>query len=250
MKPMENKIISKWQADEKRPVLRFSPYAWAKLLYFRDKGRTEIGGFGITEAGDLLHITDFITVKQNVTSISVSFEDNAVADLFDQQVDMAKRPEQFARIWVHSHPGDSPEPSLTDEDTFKRVFGSCDWALMFIIAKDDSVYARLSFNTGPKAQIMLPVRIDFTREFNGTEVAFWEKEFKENIQPIVFNSIIDKKKESSTIQPSICEFDEPILPTEWLEEFERMEPAERQFIIDELSVRPELWNQDEGVMYI
>jgi hypothetical protein len=29
-----------------------------------------------------------------------------------------------------------------------------------------------------------------------------------------------------------------------------MEPAERQFILDELSANPELWNQDEGVICI
>ena len=28
------------------PVLRFSPTAWAKLLFLRDAGDTEIGGFG------------------------------------------------------------------------------------------------------------------------------------------------------------------------------------------------------------
>jgi hypothetical protein len=31
-----------------KTVLRFSPTAWAKLLYFRDRGETEIGGFGVT----------------------------------------------------------------------------------------------------------------------------------------------------------------------------------------------------------
>ena len=30
------------------PVLRFSPTAWAKLLYFRDRSDTEVGGFGVT----------------------------------------------------------------------------------------------------------------------------------------------------------------------------------------------------------
>ena len=36
------------------PVLRFSPTAWGKLLYFRDHGETEIGGFAVTRPGDLL----------------------------------------------------------------------------------------------------------------------------------------------------------------------------------------------------
>jgi len=32
----------------RRPKLRFSPTAWAKLLFLRDRGPTEVGGFGIT----------------------------------------------------------------------------------------------------------------------------------------------------------------------------------------------------------
>ena len=34
--------------------LRLTPYAWAKLIYLRDLGETEVGGFGITAADDLL----------------------------------------------------------------------------------------------------------------------------------------------------------------------------------------------------
>ena len=95
--------------------MRFSPTAWAKLLYFRDKSDNEVGGFGITEADDLLCVREFITVKQEVTAVNVKFNDEAVADYFENQVDLGRKPEQFARIWLHSHPGSSPEPSIIDE---------------------------------------------------------------------------------------------------------------------------------------
>ena len=52
---------------------------------------------------------------------SVSFDDEAVADLFDTQVDAGRKPEQFARVWLHSHPGDSPRPSNTDEESAPDV---------------------------------------------------------------------------------------------------------------------------------
>ena len=68
------------------PVLRFLPTAWAKLLFFRDRGDTEIGGFGITKANDLLYVEDFVTVKQEATGASISFDDEAVADLFVRPV--------------------------------------------------------------------------------------------------------------------------------------------------------------------
>jgi len=35
-----------------------------------------------------------------------------------------------------------------------------------------------------------------------------------------------------------------------LDEFEKMEPAERQFILDELGERPDLWDEEGEVMYL
>ena len=36
------------------PSLRFTPTAWAKLLFLRDYGETEVGAFGIAAIDDLL----------------------------------------------------------------------------------------------------------------------------------------------------------------------------------------------------
>ena len=71
-----------WLDQESVPLttaLRFSPTAWAKLLYFRDKSPNEVGGFGITAPDDLLFIEELITVKQEVTCVSVKFDDEAVS---------------------------------------------------------------------------------------------------------------------------------------------------------------------------
>jgi len=150
----------------RQPVLRFSPTAWAKLLYFRDKSANEVGGFGITKPDDLLSVEDFVTVEQNVSSVTVHFIDESVGQFFDQQVDLGRKPEQFARVWLHTHPGNSPEPSITDEETFKRVFGNCQWSVMAIVAQDNSTYARLSFNTGPGGDILIPTAVDYGVDFD------------------------------------------------------------------------------------
>ena len=47
------------------PTLRFLPSAWAKLLFLRDYGDTEVGGFGITAADDLLLIEDVQDLVDN-----------------------------------------------------------------------------------------------------------------------------------------------------------------------------------------
>ena len=95
-------------------MLRFSPTTWAKLLFMRDLTDNEVAGFGVTDADDLLFVKEFVIIKQQVTCVSFIFDDQAVADFFEEQVDLGRKPEQFARIWLHSHPGDSPQPSTTD----------------------------------------------------------------------------------------------------------------------------------------
>ncbi len=165
------------------PSLRFTPTAWAKLLFMRDYGDTEIGGFGIAASDDLLLVEDVQLVKQVCSWAHVAFDDESVADFFDQQVDARRRPEQFGRIWVHTHPGDCPRPSMTDEETFDRVFGRSDWAVMFILACEGQSYARLRFNVGPRADIEIPVSVDYMRTFGGCDPDSWDCEYLTNVQP-------------------------------------------------------------------
>ena len=165
------------------PILRFSPTAWAKLLFLRDYGETEVGGFAIASQEDLLLIEDVQLVKQVCSWAHVAFDDSSVADFFDQQVDTGRKPEQFARIWLHTHPGDCPLPSMTDEETFERVFGRAEWALMFILAQGGKTFARLRFNVGPGVSLNVRVRIDYTRPFDGCELAEWEQAYLANVQP-------------------------------------------------------------------
>lgn len=159
-------------------MLRFSPTAWAKLLFLRDLGPTEIGGFGISGADDLLHVADWQLVRQTCTSVSVLFDDEAVADFFDQQVDTGLALQRFSRLWIHTHPGACPQPSLTDEKTFSRVFGKMDWAVMFILAQGGATYARLSFNAGPRASIEVPVEVDFSKDFPASNFSAWRHDYE------------------------------------------------------------------------
>ena len=167
---------------QRRQQIRFTPYAWAKLIYLRDIGNTEVGGFGISNVHDLLLIEDIVLLKQVCTSVSVEFVDESVADFFEQQVDEGRRPDQFARIWIHTHPGYSASPSGTDEETFKRCFGSVDWAVMFILSQTGQTYARLQFNVGPGSNRQLALAIDYRHEFDGTDHCHWHREYAETVQ--------------------------------------------------------------------
>jgi hypothetical protein len=163
------------------PPLRLTPYAWAKLLFLRDAGPTEIGGFGISAASNLLLVEDFCLVKQCCSVATVRFDDESVADFFDEQVDQGLAPERFGRVWVHTHPGSSPLPSVTDEETFARCFGGTDWSLMLILACGGKTYARLRFGVGPKASLILPIEIDFGAAGPPMDHATWEQEYRDNV---------------------------------------------------------------------
>jgi hypothetical protein len=180
---MKTNLKMKTETVARRPtVLRFSPTAWSKLLLLRDAGDTEIGAFGISSPDDLLFVEDIQLVAQTCTWVHVEFDDEAVANFFDDQVDAGRRPESFGRLWLHTHPGNSPEPSGTDELTFSRVFGRSDWAVMFILARGGQTYARLRYNVGPGAEFKLPVEVDFSRPFNATSFDAWKDEYLTNVQ--------------------------------------------------------------------
>ena len=178
----KNQKTNETTKRQRPATLRFSPTAWAKLLCLRDLGDTEIGGFGISAADDLLFVEDVQLVAQACTWVHVEFNDDAVADFFDRQVDAGVRPERFGRIWVHTHPGNSPDPSLTDEATFARVFGRSDWAVMFILARGGQTYARLRYNVGPGADLKLPVEVDYGRPFAGSSCDAWDNEYDANVR--------------------------------------------------------------------
>ena len=180
---MNKKLYKKRRrrAQLKRPALRFSPTAWAKLLFLRDYGPTEVGGFGIAETDDPLLVTDVQLVTQACTSVSVQFDDGAVADFFDREVDHGLLPSQFARIWIHTHPGESAEPSGVDENTFARVFGASDWSIMFILAQFGETYARLQFSAGPAGELLIPVQVDYGQSFAASAEAAWEAEYQANV---------------------------------------------------------------------
>jgi proteasome lid subunit RPN8/RPN11 len=140
-----------------------------------------VGGFGVCNADDLLLVEDIMLVKQEVSMASVEFDDNSVADFTDRMVDEGFTIEQFARIWVHTHPGDSPNPSWTDEATFERVFGRNPWAVMLIVAQDNSTYCRLRFNAGPGGEVELPSYVSYKKPFLGSNVEAWDEEYLANV---------------------------------------------------------------------
>jgi hypothetical protein len=150
-------------------------------LFLRDAGSTEVGGFGVAATEDPLLVTDLALVEQHCSIVTVAFDDVAVAQYFDEQVDRGLHPAQFSRIWVHTHPGNCALPSLTDEKTFERVFGRTDWVVMFILACGGNTYCRLQYNRGPRGALEPEVEIDYSLPFAGSNQEDWEIEYRAKV---------------------------------------------------------------------
>ncbi len=259
VKNKERKIVmknkKKNQQKYQRPSLRFSPTAWAKLRFCRDMTDNEVGGFGITQAEDLLFVTDFVLVKQKVTAVSVSFEDESVADFFEDQVEAGRQPEQFARLWLHTHPGNSPEPSMTDEETFTRVFGTCDWSIMCIVAQNGNTHAKLRFNVGPGGEVKIPVCVDYNYEFDAADFEVWKQQYKANVIEDHTFSLIGKSRSTSEKQEDKTDifggndFEETSVfaSQDLLGEIDSMEPMEREIFMEELAIRSDFWDESEVI---
>jgi len=143
----------------------------------------EIGGFGISDADDPLHMVDFRLVKQEVAGASVDLEDEAVSEFLALISEEGLQPWQAMRIYIHTHPfaKSTPSPSGTDESTFATCFGNCSWAVMVIVGGSGDCYSRFKMNGYPGCWSPMDVCIDWAREFPGSNHPAWVEEFKANV---------------------------------------------------------------------
>jgi hypothetical protein len=195
----------------------------------RDLGDTEVGGFGVASAEDLLLVEEVRLVRQTCSGVSVAFDDASVADFFDEQVDRGLRPERFGRIWVHTHPGNWADPSATDEETFGRVFGRTDWAVMFILARGGQTHARLRFHVGPGGEMTIPVSVDYRRPFASSDHEGWKAEYLANVREEL--SVLREPEAPKT--PPVSNHNGPFEPfgadAEWLDEWPNLFEDVSQF---------------------
>ena len=112
--------------------LRFNLYAWRKMCFIRDLGSTEVSFLAVSRKDDLGLVVDVRMPYQTGHSAYTEFDESRLADFFEDMVDEGFHPEEFGRIWCHTHPGASASPSGKDENTFKTEFATTNWAIMFI----------------------------------------------------------------------------------------------------------------------
>ena len=137
------------------PVMVWDMLPYTKLLFMRDIGRSEVGGYAVTAKNDPLHVIDFFLVDQDSNAAFCKFSDIGVSD-FNMDMAMGLKGyadytgDNYLAIWVHTHPGDSAHPSGTDFNTFSSPsFTGRAWAVMFILSRGGQVSSRLRCNSSP-----------------------------------------------------------------------------------------------------
>lgn len=173
-------------------TLQFTPYAWSKLLYLRDKGNTEVSFFAVSRKESLDVVEDLFMPFQYGEWATTEFVEEKLPLFFDSMVDAGYHPEEFARIWCHTHPGTSASPSGKDESTFSSEFAGPNWAIMFIVGKEGATTCRLRYKCHPDLNHILPegssqelsVQIAWgknSKEISDTVRASWDAEYSERL---------------------------------------------------------------------
>jgi|GEM_PF-3064552 len=165
--------------------LTITPWAWSKIIYMRDRDKSEVSGFGISHPDDPLYIVDFKLVPQVNTGTFTEFLDKALANYLEDMVVSGTPPACCMRIWMHTHPGMGPSPSSHDEATFKRVNEASSWGVMLVVANDKE-YARLIVHNveGMEGDRELKVVLALDEVFKGVtaeDYTAWEDEYCENV---------------------------------------------------------------------
>ena len=177
-----------------KPQLLFTPYAWAKMRWFEQAGETEVSGFGVASQENGLEVHDFQTVSQKVGPAYCKLDDRDLAAYMDRMCDKGLEPKDFMMVWLHTHPGFNTAPSSLDNDTFQRVFGDCNWAVMCIMSQDGSATATIQFDTPfGRWQDEIEAVVDYTLDFPASDIESWIEEYDRNIikekmltQPLAF----------------------------------------------------------------
>lgn len=143
---------------------------------------------GISEnKANCLEVHDLLVPKQECTSVTVEFDEESIADLTIKMLDAGYELQQFFRVWIHTHPGNSAHPSTVDEETFQSVFGGLNWSVMFILAKGGATYTRLRANVdGISVQQESACEVGWSLPFPASDLNAWENIYLASV----------KKKES------------------------------------------------------
>ena len=105
------------------------------MLCLAQEGKNELAGFGISSESNPLLVEEFVLVKHFATPATFEFCPDAMAEHMEAMAARGISPDRCMKIYIHTHPHESADPSHTDWNEFADFAASSDFAVMFIMAR-------------------------------------------------------------------------------------------------------------------
>jgi hypothetical protein len=120
---------------------------------------------------------------------------------------------------------------------------------MFILAENNKRYAKISFNVGPTGEILIPAEVDYSQDFGPSDHKLWDEEYQANVIKGAWLSDFDSRPSemSGLKDASLTGFEQSF---DFISELERLEPFERQLVLDELANRPDLLDDGSEEIFL
>jgi hypothetical protein len=113
--------------------------------------------------------------------VSVDLDEEDSIKFVEDMLDKGIAPWQCQRIWIHTHPGNCPNPSGADEDNFDTNFSLPDCAIFYILANEGKDYTRMRFNVAPGIDCEIKSEVDYSHPFDASNQAEWKKEYEDKV---------------------------------------------------------------------
>lgn len=157
---------------------RFTPAAYQKIVWCLRKTSNEVGLFGISSANDICLIEDVVFVPQISRPATIEMEDlNQYVEKMSLQ---GIPPGRCFRVWIHTHPGDSTTPSMTDEQTFTELLADHPWFVMMIFGRNLSASCAVGIKS-PRMRVSCAVEVDWSIPCTAVDFEQLDAEFTENV---------------------------------------------------------------------
>lgn len=178
-----------------RHHLVLSVYAYLKWQYMCYSTPLEVSAYGFSRGtksfADLLYIEDLIILRQECSTCFTNIDSDAILEYYDKLADKDIPLQQGTRVWFHTHPQMSAQPSSTDTDTFAETFDNPDWSIMAILSQTNDMTARLKLTTEFAAlEEDIDIKIDWSsykRDLPKVAqfAAEWEEDIKTKVRKMI-----------------------------------------------------------------
>jgi len=116
-------------------ILNIPPHVMTKLHTWRGWGPSEVTGFFVSSKENVLDIIDAELVRAACSSVSVDITSEELLEFYQRMAEKGIYPSQL-RVWWHTHPKMTADPSHIDFDTFDELNQDRALGVMYILGED------------------------------------------------------------------------------------------------------------------